>query len=114
VVPGLSDPDPESGDPAGRSRGLVAVDGWVWPAGPTPNRLSTFSVILTTACFGQMAGPLGGRDADGAAGNVVDVDEEEEEVVDDVAVGDGAHSSLSLLIHQFVPEAQTPAPLGAV
>ena len=35
--------------------------------------------------------------------------EVEEDVVDD----NGEHSSLSLLIHQFVPLAHTPAPLGA-
>jgi hypothetical protein len=57
-----------------------------------------------TACFGQIAAL---RVARGVAGNVVLV--VEVEVVDD----SGEHSSLSLLTHQLVPLAHTPAPLGA-
>src|SRR3954471_23807575 len=100
----LSDADAD-GRVAFSSRRFVAVDCWVRPAGPPPKRLSTFSVMSVTACFGQMAVFLV---ALGVAGNVV-------VVLDDVVVvGRFAHSSLSLLTHQLVPLAHTPAPLGAV
>ena len=104
VVSLLSDAD-AGGRPALSWRRFVAADGWVRPAGPTPNRFSTFSVMSMTACFGQIAVFLVVL---GVAGKVVlDVDE-----VVVVAVGAG-HSSLNLLTHQLVPLAQTPAPLGA-
>ena len=61
--------------------------------------------MSTTACFGQIAVFLARR---GVAGIVVVV----EDVV--VVVEGGGHSSLSLLTHQLVPLAHTPAPLAAV